>query len=182
MRYVSLLCIQLVLVTKPTCALAAGWGPHWTAPSSSLPLWSGDSWVSFTELSDGWHDHGKTPLNPPHCLQLEKQTERGTEKKEWSYFLLFVWFWNSRRVTVSGSSASTTTVYFQSMKLTTERKRGRKSEWDRRVYDHLCAVWSMLRLLIPFFLCCTISAALGTEKQSDNPFTVVTGTIYNNSK
>lgn len=101
MRYrLSFFVFKLVLVTKPTCALAAGWGPHWSAPSSSLPLWSGDSWVSFTELSDGWHDHGKTPFNPPHCLQLEKQTERGTEKKEWSYFLLFVWFWNSRRVTV----------------------------------------------------------------------------------
>ncbi len=56
-------------------------GSSLNGPSSSLPLWSGDSWVSFTELSDGWHDHGKTPFNPPHCLQLEKQTEWWTGKK-----------------------------------------------------------------------------------------------------
>lgn len=137
----SFFVFKLVLITKPTCALAAGvagWGLRWSSPFSSLLLWSGDSWVSFTKLSDGWHDHGKTPLNPPYCLQLEKQTERGSEKKKtWSYFLLFVWFWNSRRVTVSGSSVSTTTVYFSEHEIN-YRKEERKKNWVRQACVYVC--------------------------------------------
>lgn len=140
---------KLVLVTKPTCDLAAeaaGWGPCWMSPFSTL--WSEDLWVSFTELSDGWHDHGKTPFNPPHCLQLEKQTERGSEKKDWSYFLLFVWFWNSRRVTVSGSSASTTTVYFSEHEIN-YRKEERKKNWVRQA---CVCVWEIETVSVLFGL------------------------------
>ncbi len=77
----------------------------------------------------------KDPLQPS-TLPPVRETDRmvNGEKRNGFIFLLYVWFWNSRRVTVSGSSASTTTVCFQSMKLTTERKRGRKTEWDRHVY------------------------------------------------
>lgn len=149
----SLFVFKLILITKPTCSLAAGvagWGPHQTSPSSSQPLWSGDSWVSFACISGS--QMGDTTMErppsiipvPPYRLQLANRQNWYRKKELALFFVICLILKLQERNPLWLQCVNHYCLFFRAWN---ELQKGRQSEWESvlererlmlccLVYDH----------------------------------------------